>query len=307
MTSLPRSRRAATPGRVGSAVALLVLVLVVLALLARLLHDSPAGQAFLTAYPGYAPQPATAPVGFPGWVAVQHGLNALFMLFVLWSGWQVHRTRRPTAFWIRNARRPSRNPPVRIALHTWLHLTVDTLWVLNGVVFVVLLFASGQWLRVVPTNWAVLPNAVSATLQYASLDWPTETGWTDYNALQQLSYFGVTFLLAPIAVLTGLRVSPGFAARLRPLDRAFPLAVARRVHWWTSVLFAVFIAVHVVLVLATGALRNLNHMYGLRNDDSWLGFWVFIGTVLVMAAAVLAARPVVLRGVASTMGTITRR
>ena len=35
----------------------------------------------------------------------------------------------------------------------------DSLWLLNGLVFYVLLFTTGQWRRVVPTTWAVFPNA----------------------------------------------------------------------------------------------------------------------------------------------------
>ena len=40
-----------------------------------------------------------------------------------------------------------------IGLARWWHLGVDVLWLLNGVVFYVLLFATGQWRRLVPTSW----------------------------------------------------------------------------------------------------------------------------------------------------------
>jgi hypothetical protein len=70
--------------------------------------------------------------------------------------------------------------------------------------------------------------------------------------------------------------------------------------------FVGFTLVHVILVFATGALRNLNHMYAARDDDGWVGFWIFAGSVAVMAAAWVAARPPVLRAMAATMGTVTR-
>jgi hypothetical protein len=40
----------------------------------------------------------------------------------------------------------------------------------NGLIFVVLLFASGRWMRIVPTSWEAFPNALSALLQYITLD-----------------------------------------------------------------------------------------------------------------------------------------
>jgi hypothetical protein len=64
--------------------------------------------------------------------------------------------------------------------------------------------------------------------------------------------------------------------------------------------------VHVFLVLTTGALRNLNHMYGLSDDDGWFGFWVFLASVAVMVAAWFLARPIFLRPIASLMGKVSR-
>jgi hypothetical protein len=65
--------------------------------------------------------------------------------------------------------------------------------------------------------------------------------------------------------------------------------------------------VHVFLVLATGALRNLNHMYAGRDDQSWIGFIVFAVFLALCVGAWFALRPVVLRMIAGTMGTVGRR
>lgn len=290
------------------AVGLVVLVVLVV-VAARLLRFSGAGEAFVGTWSGAAPQPAGTPVGFPAWAAWQHGLNAVFLLFTVRSGWRIHRGGRPTTFWTRrnDGRIRTANAPVRIAIDLWSHFVADTLWVLNGVLFVVLAAVSGHWARIVPTSWAVVPQALSAGLQYASFAWPTEDGWIDYNALQQLSYFAVVYLAAPVAVLTGLRAAPGFAARLRFLDRRFPVRVAKRVHWWTMWFLVAFTAVHVFLVLATGALRNLNHMYAGRDDTSPAGLIVFAVSLLVVAGLVLALRPPVVRWFATRTGTVLHR
>ncbi|MDJ0339915.1 cytochrome b/b6 domain-containing protein [Cryobacterium sp. PH31-O1] len=269
----------------------------------------PSVESFMRSYPGVSTQPAAVPIGIPAWLAWQHGLNAFFILFVIRTGWQVQRTHRPSIFWTRTntGRFRTKNPPIRITLELWQHIVFDTLWAVNGIVFYVLLFATGQWLRIVPTNWDVFPNAVSAGLQYASLDWPTGAGWLYYNALQLLSYFAVVFLAAPIALVTGLRMSPGLSARLRPLDRVFPLPVARKLHFATLIFFVAFIVVHVLLVLTTGARANLNHMYAARNDDGWLGVWIFVAALLVTAAIWLGARPAVVRAIAARSGRIIHR
>ena len=110
-----------------------------------------------------------------------------------------------SAFWS-----PRRDPKRKISLTLWFHQALDVLWIANGVIFVVLLFVTGQWMRIVPTSWEVFPNAVSAALQYVSLDWPTENGWLNYNALQQLAYFAITFVAAPLAIVASMR---GFRCR----------------------------------------------------------------------------------------------
>jgi DMSO/TMAO reductase YedYZ molybdopterin-dependent catalytic subunit len=59
--------------------------------------------------------------------------------------------------------------------------------------------------------------------------------------------------------------------------------------------FVAFIVIHVTLVMATGALRNLNHMFAMRDDDSWVGFWIFAASMVVMIVAWVAASPVTRR------------
>lgn len=193
---------------------------------------------------------------------------------------------------------------MRIGIQVWLHLATDALWVLNGIAFYVLLFATGQWVRIVPTRWDVIPNAISAGLQYASLDWPTASGWTNYNALQVITYFITVFVAAPLAVITGIRLIPGLALRFAPLDPVFSARVARAIHYPVMIWFAGFIVVHVTLVLATGAVHNLNHMYAGRDDGSLLGFAIFAASVVVMVVAWFALRPAVVTAIAGRTGSV---
>ena len=285
-----------------AAVALLVLA-------ANGLRALPAVESFLISYPGVGTRPAATPLGVPAWLAWQHGLNAFFILFVIRSGWQVRTTKRPSVFWTRTNTGwlRSKNPPIRITLNLWQHMVFDTLWTVNGLLFYVLLFATGQWLKIVPTSWDVLPNAVSAGLQYASLDWPTGSGWEYYNALQLLSYFLVVFVAAPIALVTGLRMSPALSASFRRLDHVFPLPAARRLHFSVLLFFLAFIVVHVTLVLTTGARANLNHMYAARNDGGWAGVGIFVGAVVVTVAVWVGARPPVVLAIAARSGRIIHR
>ncbi|MFJ6079561.1 cytochrome b/b6 domain-containing protein [Pseudarthrobacter sp. NPDC092419] len=290
------------------AVPAVLAALVVLVLLAKLLMGLGPVASFVAEYPGHSKLPEGAPVGFPAWLAWQHFLNAFFLLLIIRSGWQVRTTTKPSGHWTRNNKGliRTRNAPTKITLELWFHLTLDALWILNGLVFAVLLFATGQWMRIVPTSWDVFPNALSAALQYASLNWPTENGWVNYNALQLLAYFATVFLAAPLAFITGLRMSGAWPKKAVALNRAFPIEWARAVHFPVMVYFVAFIAVHVFLVLATGFLRNLNHMYGVRDSTDWFGFWVFVASVVVMAAAWFLARPLFLRPIASLMGKVSR-
>jgi thiosulfate reductase cytochrome b subunit len=275
---------------------------------AQAFRASAAGVDFLKTYPGRSELPRWAPVGFPAWLEWQHFLSAFFILLIVRTGIQIRTTRRPPAYWTRNNAGliRTKGQPVRIGLSLWFHLSVDILWILNGALFYVLLFATGQWVRIIPVHWDVFPNAVSAGIQYASLNWPTEDGWSNYNALQLLTYFLTVFVAAPLAILTGVRMVPGLALRFQKIDKIYPVSLARKVHFPVMIYFVAFTVVHVTLVLATGALRNLNHMYAGRDDQNWIGFGIFAGSVLLMVAAWIAVRPTILASIATLTGNVRR-
>ncbi|MCU1509143.1 MAG: hypothetical protein JWQ12_1408 [Glaciihabitans sp.] len=286
----------------------LLVLFVLIVIVGRLVAGLAPVQSFMLRYPGQLPLPADAPVGFPAWLNVQHFLNSFLLLFIVRTGWQLRTGGRPSAFWMRrnDGLLRTRNSPVRIGMPLWFHLSLDALWVLNGLVYYVLLFSTGQWMRLVPLDWAVVPNALSTAIQYATLYWPTDDGWNNYNALQVLSYFATVFVAAPLALITGLRMTPGLAGRLAFLDRAFPIRLARAIHWPVMLWFVLFTAVHLTLVLATGAVRNLNHMYAGRDDGSLWGALVFVVSIVVLAIAWVVLRPPVLVRIAQLSGTVRR-
>ena len=231
------------------------------------------------------------------------------MVLIARTGWLVRTTQRPTAYWTRinGGLFRTKGDPRKISLDLWFHLTLDVLWVANGLAFVVLLFTTGQWMRLVPTTWDVVPNAVSAAVQYASLDWPHENGWVNYNSLQQLAYCTIVFIAAPLAIITGIRMSNAWPGPRATISKLFPLAIARAIHLPTMVFFVLFIIVHVTLVLTTGALRNLSHMYAGNDSDGWVGLGLFALSVVLTVGAWCLAKPAFLQPLASIGGKVTRQ
>lgn len=278
-----------------------VIVVGILMLAARGLLTFRWMQEFTRTYPGDYPLPEGTPVGFPAWLGWQHFCNAFLILLIIRSGIQVRREQRPEASWT-----PRWNLNRRISLTVWLHQSLDLLWIVNGTLFVVMLFATGQWMRVIPTSWSVFPNAITAGVNYASLNWPTDNGWVNYNSLQQLTYFATFFLAAPLAALTGVRMSGLWPKNAERLNKLYPIEVARAIHFPVMIYFTAFIVVHVALVFATGALLNLNHMYGASDRVNWVGFAIFVASLVVMSAGWLAARPLVIAPIASLFGTVSR-
>jgi methionine sulfoxide reductase catalytic subunit len=289
------------------------------------LRGLPQVQRFIQQYPGtIEPAGARQQAGFPLWDSAQHLLTGFLMIFIIRSGVQI-LTDHPRLYWTRHST-PGRDwfriqnpvpaeplwtakqdsislpgqiglPGIRhsIGLARWWHLGMDTLFVLNGIVFYILLFATGRWQRLVPTSWDVFPNAASVLIQYLSLHWPAENGWVAYNSLQLMAYFVTAFVAGPLALITGLGMSPALSTRFKAVSRRLSIQAARSMHFLAMVWFVLFIGIHVTLVFTTGLLRNLNHMYAGRNDDSWVGFWIFALSMAVFITAWVMATPFTLR------------
>ena len=314
-------------------------VLLVLAVaIAQALRELPSVQNFIVRYPGVPESVQTVTTGFPVWLRLQHFLNLFFMAFIIRSGVQVLAD-HPRLYWKRDCtpgtewfrfQKPVPTdrvwtakddsvtlpgwlgiPGIRhsIGLARWWHFSITLFWMINGIAFYALLFATDQWLRLVPTTWEVFPNAASTALQYLSLTFPAEHSWTRYNSLQQLVYFITVFIAAPTSILTGFMQSPAISNRLGWFGRALNRQRARSIHflalWW----FLLFILVHVTLVFITGARVNLNMMFAGVNDGSWRGVAVFVPTMGLFAVAWWLASPFTIRHarVVQRIGTIMAR
>ncbi|MEJ6553613.1 cytochrome b/b6 domain-containing protein [Microbacterium esteraromaticum] len=307
----PSPLRPTWPQAIGGLLGLAALGLLAVAavFLVRTFLSFPVMQDFLATYPGeYHPAVDVEP-GFAPWANWAHFFNMFLMVLIIRSGLRVRSEKRPTVFWT-----PRGNAKGKISLTLWFHQALDLLWIINGVVFVVLLVTTGHWARIVPTSWEVFPNALSAGLQYLSFDWPTDNGWVNYNSLQQLAYFVTVFIAAPLAIVTGFRMSGLWPKKAERLSKAYPVEWARALHFPVMLYFVAFIIVHVALVFLTGALRNLNHMFAAQGSvdgaayaANWTGFWVFVLAMAVIAGGWFAARPLVLAPIAKLFGQVSGR
>ncbi|MGA2061256.1 MAG: molybdopterin-dependent oxidoreductase [Thermoguttaceae bacterium] len=271
---------------------LLLILLPLLLVAAAYIQWGTVGLPMLAPIPELTPAPAAEPYGFPAWLRITHYVNFMFLILIIRSGlqilmdhprlyWNVHCT--PGTEWLRftpvevprdrvwTSKDDSRHLSPWIGLpgyrHTvgmarhWHFLSV-LFWVGNGLAFLVLLFATGQWQRLVPTSWRIVPDAWAVFVHYATFHLPPEpNGFYHYNSLQQLAYFGVVFLLAPLAMLTGPSMSPAFTARFTwypklPGNRQ----IGRSLHFLIMCAFVLFIISHVTMVALNGFVRNMNHI-----------------------------------------------
>jgi thiosulfate reductase cytochrome b subunit len=271
--------------------------------------------------PPSASETATEPYGFPAWLRISHYVNFLFLILLARSGlqilmdhprlyWNVHCT--PGTEWVRftplevpkdrvwtakdDARHfspwiglPGYRHTIGMARH-WHFLSV-LFWVGNGLIFAILLFATGQWKRLVPTSWHIFPDAWAVWVHYATFHLPPEpNGFYHYNALQQLAYFGVVFILAPLAILTGPSMSPALTNRFSWYPR-LPgnRQIGRSLHFLILCAFIFFAVGHVTMVAITGFVRNMNHIVVGSDDTRLVGVYLgLVGLGVIVAVNVLA-------------------
>jgi methionine sulfoxide reductase catalytic subunit len=179
--------------------------LLCLGALAQSLRELPSVTAFIQQHPGIAQSAPSVDSGFPWWLQLQHFLNMFFMLFIMRAGLQIladhprlywGRDCTPGTDWFRfqmpvpkgrvwTAQDDSVTLPTWLGIpglrHTlglarWWHFSVNLLWLINGIAFYALLFATDQWRRLVPLTWEVFPAALSTAIQYASLNFPVDHG-----------------------------------------------------------------------------------------------------------------------------------
>jgi thiosulfate reductase cytochrome b subunit len=102
-----------------------------------------------------------------------------------------------------------------------------------------------------------IPKLIPMQLYYLKLR-KEPPPYDKYNPLQQAAYTLVIFVIAPLLVLTGLALSPGFDAWFPWLTHLFGgRQFARLWHFVLMLVLIGFFATHLVLVLTTGFLNNM--------------------------------------------------
>jgi thiosulfate reductase cytochrome b subunit len=287
---------------------LLPLVLpIVLAIIAAYVQWATVGLPSVPAPQQLTPKTTTLPYGFPSWIGITHYVNLLFMVLLARSGlqilmdhprlyWNVHCT--PGTEWVRFT--PVQVPLDRLYtakddaryLSPWIglpggrhtlglarhwHFVSALFWTLNGAIYIALLFTTNHWRRIVPTSWSIFPDAWAMFVHYATFHLPPEpNGFYQYNVLQQLSYFVVIFILAPLSILTGPSMSPALVNRFS-WYRKLPgnRQVGRSIHFLLLCAYVLFVIAHVSMVFLTGFARNMNHI--VIGTDDLLRFGMYIG------------------------------
>jgi thiosulfate reductase cytochrome b subunit len=95
-------------------------------------------------------------------------------------------------------------------------------------------------------------------LNHARLRFPSGDAARHYNILQKLAYCGVLFALLPGVILTGLTMSPAIDAAWPWLPHLFGgRPSARSIHFLCATGLALFLLVHVVMVVLAGPFNEI--------------------------------------------------
>lgn len=260
------------------------------------------------------------PHGFPAWLRLTHLFNFFFLILLARSGlsilmdhprlyWNDHCT--PGSEWIRftpiklskdiywTAKDDARYITPLLGLPGYRHtIGMARSWhflnlygfLLNGFIFVILLFTTDQWQRLVPTSWTIVPQAWNTFVHYATFHLPVEpNGFYHYNPLQQIAYFSVIFLMVPLSMLTGIAMSPAIDNRFPWYPKLFGgRQAARSLHFLMLIGYLGFLVVHVSLVAATGLIRNMNHIVMGTDNQNPIGLIIGLIAIGVVVAAWVA-------------------
>ena len=176
----------------------------------------------------------------PLWVRVTHWINAVAIVLMMLSGWQIYNASPlfPFAF----------SPSITIG--GWLagallwHFAAMWLFVINGLVYVVLGILTGRFRRKL---FPISPRAVISDAVAALSFRLTHDDLSVYNAVQKLLYLGVIFAGFVVA-LSGLAIWK--PVQLQTLTAIFGgYDTARYVHFFAMTSIAAFLLIHVSLAL----------------------------------------------------------
>ena len=177
----------------------------------------------------------------PWWVRVCHWINALAILMMIGSGWQIYNA---SPLFV------SLTFPRQISLGNWLagallwHFAAMWLLAINGIVYVTLGIVTGRFRqKLLPIRPAEVIADVKAALTFKL----AHDDLTHYNAIQKLLYAGI-IAAGIVIVLSGLAIwKPVQFQELTALCGGYD--AARYVHFFVMAAIVGFLVVHVVLAL----------------------------------------------------------
>jgi len=186
------------------------------------------------------PPAAPKPVIHPAWVRVTHWINALAVIVMIGSGWQIYNASPLFNFTF----------PGQITIGGWLagallwHFAAMWLLVINGLVYIALGIATGRFRRkLLP----IRPRDVLADTKAALTFRLSHQDLAVYNAVQKLLYLGV-ILAGVVVVLSGLAIWK--PVQLQELTALFGgYEAARYVHFFAMAAIVGFLVVHILLAL----------------------------------------------------------
>ena len=185
----------------------------------------------------------------PGWVRLTHWINALAMLIMIGSGWQIYNASPLFGFTF----------PRQIALGNWLagalmwHFAAMWILMINGLVYLVLGILTGRFRHKLFPIW---PSEVLRDLFAALRGKLAHDDLSVYNAVQKVLYVGI--LVAGVTiVLSGLSIWK--PVQFQWLTSFFGgYNTARYVHFASMTAIVAFLVVHVILaVLVPKGLRAM--------------------------------------------------
>ncbi len=190
-----------------------------------------------------------APVIHPRWVRVTHWINALAMVVMIGSGWEIYNASPLFDFRF----------PKSITLGGWLagallwHFAAMWLLAVNGLVYVALGLFTGRFRRML---WPIRPRDVVADTKAALAFRLAHDNLAVYNSVQRLLYAGV-ILAGVVIVLSGLAMWK--PVQLQELTALFGgYEASRYVHFFAMAAIVGFLVIHVVLaVLVPKSLRAM--------------------------------------------------
>ena len=176
----------------------------------------------------------------PVWVRTMHWINALAMILMIMSGWQIYNASPLFDFRFSHA----------ITLGGWLggallwHFAAMWLLMVNGLLYLITGFATGRFRRkLLP----ITPTGVISDVKAALTFKLAHDDLSKYNYVQKLLYVGI-IAVGIVIVLSGLSIwKPVQLQWLTALFGGYD--TARYVHFICMSLIVAFLIVHIVLAL----------------------------------------------------------